>query len=731
MEQDINQFEQFKQFIESASVEKTEIKANDIIEMINSSLDKGEPFATEFKEKVIKPLADKINKKIEVTPIKVDGKSIGSHINKIFQEQTEKSAKSSVDQFKNKLSKLSITANLNLSSLLGQEPEKGLILSTKYKVLQWKLFGALSTNINKIISNSTNNRVLLNISSILGQTPDKDVLTSLRLKSLQWKLIKLLEVNVEKFGKSKILIKEGFTIGDILGEEPKMGLLNRMHYRRIQKILLKQLEETVKTKKDKPNLLDNIKEKASRILPKKGKPNLLDNIKEKASSILPKKDEKQSSLYKMLEKLINKKDDKEKGKYKNILEEQKIQPVLISEISEKSFKGLKKMFKELRDPKEKEKDDSKGLFSKIPKSLLSILAGAGIILGGLAALVGGILTDGPMKGALKVLGKVGLGVGLKLIGKAIGKNLIKFGLKRIPIIGSIISIAFAVSRFKKGDIIGGIIDLVSGLVGFLDLVVPGLGTVLSLGVDTLNAFLDVKAGGASKEASKKKSEIFKNMGRAVWDKLKKVVRFLPGIGTLIRLGESYEDIKRGNITKGLRSFLSAIAVNMPVVGTALAGALDMLDAKEEKAYNTKNSQHKSGFKKLDAKESDAGELEIKAKDKSFDIETKKDEKPFNGNIPKEVDENADLVEEMTNNQQDILKEQNKIIQNFQQERVSLNEQIKNLNNNLVLLIQNKDKNNASTSVSISPVIPESDIRDPAYILRTRVWDRLRTGYVLS
>ena len=69
-------------------------------------------------------------------------------------------------------------------------------------------------------------------------------------------------------------------------------------------------------------------------------------------------------------------------------------------------------------------------------------------------------------------------------------KFIKSVLKRIPGIGSLISWGFAISRFKKGDVVGGLIDVASGIATIF----PGIGTGISIGLDVLNAFLDTKKG---------------------------------------------------------------------------------------------------------------------------------------------------------------------------------------------------------------------------------------------
>jgi hypothetical protein len=136
------------------------------------------------------------------------------------------------------------------------------------------------------------------------------------------------------------------------------------------------------------------------------------------------------------------------------------------------------------------------------------------------------LLKGPgLKVASAAIAK-GSGKGLiKMIGTAI-LNKLKFALpflRKIPIIGTIIGLGFAVSRFMKGDVTGGIIDVVSAIAGLANLVAPGLGLALQLGLDGLNAFLDVKYGGASPESSAKKWEGIKGFMGKLWEDIKGIM----------------------------------------------------------------------------------------------------------------------------------------------------------------------------------------------------------------
>jgi hypothetical protein len=309
-------------------------------------------------------------------------------------------------------------------------------------------------------------------------------------------------------------------------------------------------------------------------------------------------------------------------------EEEKPKQILIAGITPEGVKSMqdnlpaifqsifKKLPKQTTEQQTETPSYGSGILGMLPKGLLALGGGLGLLLGGLAALVTGLQTEGPFKGLLKIFSKVGLTGGLKLLEKgaktflksltnvvkapvsllknltrSIGKifgvgtfkavttaikgakgiftkmlgGLVKFltpFLKKLPLIGTVISFGFAYTRFKSGDTIGGIIDILSGVASIF----PGVGTAIAIGLDVLNAFLDFKTGGATKETSKKKTNIFKDIWSKIKDWLSKQGENWPVIGPAIR---SYRAFKSGNILEGLKQF-AYIAPPFELLG-ALAG----------------------------------------------------------------------------------------------------------------------------------------------------------------
>jgi hypothetical protein len=223
---------------------------------------------------------------------------------------------------------------------------------------------------------------------------------------------------------------------------------------------------------------------------------------------------------------------------------------------------LDKMFEKLSgdvaDKMDKKDKDKKGSGSGIADFLTGILGGGlATALMGIVGLASAFTTNGPAKGIFELLGKMGARAGLTFFAKQIFKNISKTALKRIPLIGTLFSYGFAAQRFSNGDIIGGILDIASGTINLLDLVAPGLGTVLAIGVDTIQAVLDYQAGsGTSGEMQSKKSDILKDWGKRLADNLEKV----PFIGNLITFGKGFVSLFENGITSENLEQLSTLPI---------------------------------------------------------------------------------------------------------------------------------------------------------------------------
>ena len=158
----------------------------------------------------------------------------------------------------------------------------------------------------------------------------------------------------------------------------------------------------------------------------------------------------------------------------------------------------------------------------------------------------------------KVLGKAAGRVAMKILGKG---GLL--ALRGIPVLGSVIDFAFAYMRFKKGDYIGGLIDLAAGIVGLI----PGVGWALSLGLNVLNMILDLKGGGPSGRAKAQAGIDWGNLG---WTILKGALMYSP-IGPIIAFGKGIYTLATGG---SARDALMDMAEWIPFM-TPLLEALGM------------------------------------------------------------------------------------------------------------------------------------------------------------
>lgn len=85
----------------------------------------------------------------------------------------------------------------------------------------------------------------------------------------------------------------------------------------------------------------------------------------------------------------------------------------------------------------------------------------------------------------------------KVATKTFGKSL----AKRIPILGSVLGLGFALDRAMSGDFAGAGLETLSAGAGLLDLVAPGVGTASSMAIDAGIAARDMGAFGGATPAS--------------------------------------------------------------------------------------------------------------------------------------------------------------------------------------------------------------------------------------
>ena len=183
------------------------------------------------------------------------------------------------------------------------------------------------------------------------------------------------------------------------------------------------------------------------------------------------------------------------------------------------------------------------IFEKVTGMFAPILRTVGNVAKAIKKIPGG-------SGLLKILGTIGKKVGLKLL------KVLKF----IPYIGSAINFGFAIFKFKKGDVFGGILELLAGIGGLL----PPPFTLIGLILDGITLIRDIAKAKKEKKGEGKKGEakegFWSKLGKSVGKFLMKFVENLPVIGGLILWGKAFAAFSKGDNKKGFellgRGFIS-------------------------------------------------------------------------------------------------------------------------------------------------------------------------------
>lgn len=195
--------------------------------------------------------------------------------------------------------------------------------------------------------------------------------------------------------------------------------------------------------------------------------------------------------------------------------------------------------------------------------LALLVGGVALVAAAIPTLIAALFEKiGPLADSLKVLGKLGLVGGLKMMAKTFLKVFAAPVLKRLPIIGSLINFYFAYKEFKAGRIAAGVLELVGGIANF----VPGVGTMLSIGVDILKGFLDSK--GAFDEGGMLSNENAlgtilswgKSIGNWIWDN----ALGIPILGGIKRFGMAYDSFSSGQYGEGIKQILLGILSFTPI-----------------------------------------------------------------------------------------------------------------------------------------------------------------------
>lgn len=173
----------------------------------------------------------------------------------------------------------------------------------------------------------------------------------------------------------------------------------------------------------------------------------------------------------------------------------------------------------------------------------------GTLLTGAAGGLGiaGLFTDGPFKEIIKIAARI-------------------FGTlgKKIPGLGLLLGLGYGVSRMKTGDVVGGILEIASGLSS----TIPGAGTALSFGIDALLAWRDLKSGGSGA------------IGKGtVGDPIQPIVDYVKKsalVKRFVGIGLGVQRIMKGEVVEGLRD----VAVNGFYALNPIAWVVDFFNSEQ-------------------------------------------------------------------------------------------------------------------------------------------------------
>ena len=160
---------------------------------------------------------------------------------------------------------------------------------------------------------------------------------------------------------------------------------------------------------------------------------------------------------------------------------------------------------------------------------------------------------------------------LKGIAGKIGAKIMKFG-RFIPVIGSLFNFGFAWSRFKKGEMIPAMFEILAGILNL-----TGVGTGASMLIDGALLLYDL-----DKEQQKDKELDPTGQSFDMWGKIRGYFLDSPGIQNIISLGKAIGAVFRGEWKEAGDHFM----MSLPVIGNIIywlnkaesgdKGALEML-----------------------------------------------------------------------------------------------------------------------------------------------------------
>jgi len=143
------------------------------------------------------------------------------------------------------------------------------------------------------------------------------------------------------------------------------------------------------------------------------------------------------------------------------------------------------------------------------------------------------------------------------ISKIAGKIFGRIG-RFIPVVGGLISFGFAFSKFKNGDMTGGMLELTSGVLNLLGAVTGGAGSIASALLDGYILYRDFQLAKPGNTPDNIDGNILDSITGFISNKLMPVLRYAPGIGGIIQLGEAVGKFAGGDMVGGFRDLYGGL-----------------------------------------------------------------------------------------------------------------------------------------------------------------------------
>ncbi len=199
-------------------------------------------------------------------------------------------------------------------------------------------------------------------------------------------------------------------------------------------------------------------------------------------------------------------------------------------------------------------------------SLGKILGMAAPLVAGIGAAISGLVTgiqesfDDLVVDILNFGSEVATDIGtLPAMALKLAKFLPLKKLKFIPLLGSMINFGMSFKAFKDGNIVEGLWELTSGIAGLI----PGIGTVISLGMDTIKMIYESTApedeNGVQQGFGDWLGSMATKLGQWLFQKLKD--GNIPFFSGLYRFGKAIGNIIGGDVNAGLED-LALVLPNM-------------------------------------------------------------------------------------------------------------------------------------------------------------------------